>query len=92
MNGHINNVTYLGWALETVPPQIADSCTLHQVWPRLLSVAFVVHWPSRARHTAEIAHATRLQGRPGACMQGSHSSPVRRLRTGGPQHAADQAA
>ena len=31
MNGHINNVTYLGWALETVPPHIADSSTLIQV-------------------------------------------------------------
>ena len=31
MNGHINNVTYLGWALETVPPHIADSSTLLQV-------------------------------------------------------------
>ena len=31
MNGHINNVTYLSWALETVPKHIAESCTLHQV-------------------------------------------------------------
>ena len=31
MNGHINNVTYLGWALETVPPHIADSSHLFQV-------------------------------------------------------------
>ena len=33
MNGHINNVTYLGWALETVPAHIAESCTLHEVRP-----------------------------------------------------------
>ena len=34
MNGHINNVTYLGWALETVPPKVADSSTLFQVPPQ----------------------------------------------------------
>ncbi len=31
MNGHINNVTYLGWALETVPLDTFLTCKLHQV-------------------------------------------------------------
>lgn len=31
MNGHINNVTYLGWALETVPPDVYLNYSLHQV-------------------------------------------------------------
>ncbi|KAK9804180.1 hypothetical protein WJX73_009384 [Symbiochloris irregularis] len=31
MNGHINNVTYLGWALETIPEGMASDYTLHQV-------------------------------------------------------------
>lgn len=31
MNGHINNVTYLGWALETVPRRVANDYSLHQV-------------------------------------------------------------
>ena len=30
MNGHINNVTYLGWALETVPLDTFLTCKLHQ--------------------------------------------------------------
>ena len=30
MNGHINNVTYLGWALETVPMETFLTCKLHQ--------------------------------------------------------------
>ncbi len=33
MNGHINNVTYLGWALETVPLDTFLTCKLHQVLP-----------------------------------------------------------
>lgn len=31
MNGHINNVTYIGWVLETVPPEIQDSSHLYQI-------------------------------------------------------------
>lgn len=31
MNGHINNVTYLAWALETVPSEVHDGCHLYQV-------------------------------------------------------------
>lgn len=31
MNGHVNNVTYLAWALETVPQDIYDNCHLYQV-------------------------------------------------------------
>ena len=34
MNGHINNVTYLGWALETVPMDTFLTCKLHQVLTR----------------------------------------------------------
>ena len=30
MNGHINNVTYLGWALETVPEDIYLNYSLYQ--------------------------------------------------------------
>lgn len=32
MNGHINNVTYLAWALETVPIDIYLNYKLSQVW------------------------------------------------------------
>ena len=31
MNGHINNVTYLAWALETVPSDVYDGMTLSEV-------------------------------------------------------------
>ncbi|BDA48332.1 Palmitoyl-acyl carrier protein thioesterase, chloroplastic [Coccomyxa sp. Obi] len=31
MNGHINNVTYLGWALETVPADVYLNYSLHEV-------------------------------------------------------------
>lgn len=31
MNGHINNVTYLCWCLETVPPEVYKACHLYQV-------------------------------------------------------------
>lgn len=31
MNGHINNVTYLGWALETVPADVYLNYSLYQV-------------------------------------------------------------
>lgn len=31
MNGHVNNVTYLAWALETVPRDVYDGCHLYQV-------------------------------------------------------------
>lgn len=31
MNGHINNVTYLSWALETVPEDVYNNCHLYQV-------------------------------------------------------------
>ncbi len=38
MNGHINNVTYLGWALETVPEDIYLNYSLYQArTPRLSS-------------------------------------------------------
>ena len=33
MNGHINNVTYLGWALETVPADVYLNYSLHEVLP-----------------------------------------------------------
>lgn len=35
MNGHINNVTYLGWALETVPPDVYLNYSLYEVRPVL---------------------------------------------------------
>ena len=31
MNGHINNVTYFAWVLETVPPAIHDESHLYQL-------------------------------------------------------------
>ena len=31
MNGHINNVTYLGWALETVPADVYLNYSLQEV-------------------------------------------------------------
>lgn len=31
MNGHVNNVTYFAWVLETVPRDIYDGCHLYQV-------------------------------------------------------------
>ena len=31
MNGHINNVTYLAWALETVPREVYYNYELEQV-------------------------------------------------------------
>lgn len=31
MNGHINNVTYLGWVLETVPVDVQKDCQLYQI-------------------------------------------------------------
>lgn len=31
MNGHINNVTYFAWVLETVPPHVYDDCHLYQL-------------------------------------------------------------
>jgi fatty acyl-ACP thioesterase A len=31
MNGHISNVTYLAWALETVPRGVDESCHLYQL-------------------------------------------------------------
>jgi len=31
MNGHINNVTYLGWALETVPADVYLKYSLQEV-------------------------------------------------------------
>lgn len=30
MNGHVNNVTYFAWAMETVPRDIYDACHLYQ--------------------------------------------------------------
>ena len=35
MNGHINNVTYLGWALETVPADVYLNYSLLEVSNRL---------------------------------------------------------
>ena len=40
MNGHINNVTYLGWALETVPETVATDYTLHEVLLVLMLLAW----------------------------------------------------
>lgn len=31
MNGHVNNVAYLGWTLEAVPKSVYDTCHLYQV-------------------------------------------------------------
>ena len=31
MNGHINNVAYVAWALETVPPEVYYNYELQQV-------------------------------------------------------------
>lgn len=31
MNGHINNVTYLAWALETVPKEVYETHQLYEV-------------------------------------------------------------
>lgn len=31
MNGHINNVTYLAWALESVPQEVNDGYSLFEV-------------------------------------------------------------
>ena len=38
MNGHINNVTYIAWALETVPRDVYYNYELQQVscWPHLM--------------------------------------------------------
>ena len=42
MNGHINNVTYLGWALETVPEDIYLNYSLYQARsPHLVLSAFL---------------------------------------------------
>lgn len=45
MNGHINNVTYLGWALETIPPDVYLNYSLHEVRPvlslRISSITFL---------------------------------------------------
>ena len=37
MNGHINNVTYLAWALETVPSDVYLNFSLQQVHAQLVS-------------------------------------------------------
>lgn len=31
MNGHVNNVIYFAWALETVPSDVYNNCHLYQV-------------------------------------------------------------
>ncbi|KAI5080444.1 hypothetical protein GOP47_0003627 [Adiantum capillus-veneris] len=31
MNQHVNNVTYIGWILESVPQEILDRCELHRI-------------------------------------------------------------
>ncbi|MCO5566591.1 hypothetical protein L7F22_020268 [Adiantum nelumboides] len=31
MNQHVNNVTYIGWILESVPQEILDTCELHTI-------------------------------------------------------------
>lgn len=31
MNGHINNVTYLAWAIESVPPEVYENAHLYQI-------------------------------------------------------------
>lgn len=35
MNGHVNNVTYLAWAMETVPRDVYYGCHLYQVRGRV---------------------------------------------------------
>lgn len=41
MNGHINNVTYLGWALETVPADVYLNYSLQEV-RALLTIAISI--------------------------------------------------
>lgn len=31
MNGHVNNVVFLAWALEAVPSEVYDNCVLYEV-------------------------------------------------------------
>ncbi len=59
MNGHINNVTYLAWALETVPQDVYDGHTLFEVRARFLSLA-------RSFPGEEEEHAS-LTGHPSSC-------------------------
>lgn len=60
MNGHINNVTYIAWALETVPRDVYYNYELQQV----LSAA----GPSRQVY---LKYTTRLY-----CMQRTASAPA----------------
>ena len=49
MNGHINNVTYLGWALETVPADVYLNYSLQEVYRascKKLSEIFACRYPS----------------------------------------------
>lgn len=44
MNGHINNVTYIAWALETVPRDVYYNYELQQVscWPHLMHYSSIL--------------------------------------------------
>ena len=46
MNGHINNVTYLAWALETVPSEIYYHYELMQVSHCMCCFTCVLHVPN----------------------------------------------
>ena len=67
MNGHINNVTYLGWALETVPLDTFLTCKLHQASAALRvsrqPTHHVCHRPSGRfqRHAPSCAPGQPLQ-------------------------------
>lgn len=60
MNGHINNVTYLGWALETVPADVYLNYSLQEVlalptlsvmlsYPRALTFRHLYAWLNMRR-------------------------------------------
>ena len=44
MNGHINNVTYLGWALETVPADVYLNYSLQEVLA-LITLSAMLSYP-----------------------------------------------
>ena len=57
MNGHINNVTYLGWALETIPEDVANNYNLHQVWARR-PIDTTLHLPASCAMTITTARVS----------------------------------
>ncbi len=59
MNGHINNVTYLNWALETVPADVYLNFSLQQAR----------RWPARAAAAVPQPRAATAAGRSVRCSQ-----------------------